>query len=185
MVGGGVDLVAGGPPCQGFSWMGKRRVEDQRNDLIFHFFRLVVGLNPKYFIMENVPGMASGAHSTLLSDLIERFERSGYSMEPPHILNAANYGAPQDRRRLILMGSRADCRPAIHPLPTVSPVRPVKSTLNENSEGLSLGPSVADALAGIPDLDAFEVLLTTDKVKIPPKLRRDLDKASSLYALQH
>ncbi|MEM8779676.1 MAG: DNA cytosine methyltransferase, partial [Cyanobacteria bacterium P01_G01_bin.49] len=57
-----IDVVFGGPPCQGFSLIGKRSLEDARNSLVGHFIRLVLELNPKYFIIENVPGLAMGKH---------------------------------------------------------------------------------------------------------------------------
>src|SRR3954471_11326892 len=60
---GRIDLIAGGPPCQGFSLIGKRLMNDPRNQLVFHFFRLVTALRPRYFLMENVPGMNVGGHS--------------------------------------------------------------------------------------------------------------------------
>ena len=66
---GQIDLVFGGPPCQGFSLMGKRLLDDERNSLIFHFYRLVTELTPRYFVMENVPGMLVGKHQTLLQQL--------------------------------------------------------------------------------------------------------------------
>ncbi|HAG84969.1 MAG TPA: DNA (cytosine-5-)-methyltransferase, partial [Cyanobacteria bacterium UBA12227] len=55
-----IDVVFGGPPCQGFSLIGKRVLDDPRNSLVFHFARLVLELQPKFFVMENVRGMASG-----------------------------------------------------------------------------------------------------------------------------
>ena len=54
---GAIDLVVGGPPCQGFSLIGKRAIKDPRNQLVFDFHRLVVGVEAKYFVVENVPGM--------------------------------------------------------------------------------------------------------------------------------
>lgn len=180
---GHVDLVAGGPPCQGFSWIGKRQVDDARNDLVFHFFRLVDALRPTYFVMENVPGMASGAHKELLDDLIAKFERAGYHVEPPRILNAADYGVPQDRRRLILIGNLSDATPATHPAPLFRPVRPVRSHARFTlATDLHSGPSVWDALGDLPDLDRYKALLDSDKVKLPAKTHDRQERAASTYA---
>src|SRR5438046_2247297 len=66
-----VDVVVGGPPCQGFSLIGQRVLEDARNALVFHFLRLVEELRPKTFVMENVPGMAAGTHTQLLEELVQ------------------------------------------------------------------------------------------------------------------
>lgn len=180
---GRVHLVAGGPPCQGFSWIGKRQVGDTRNDLIFHFFRLVNELRPDHFVMENVPGMQSGAHRALLSDLVERFEAARYVVQPARILNAAHYGVPQDRRRLFLIGSREGLAPAVHPEPSVEPVRKVRSTVSPPLfELLPLGPSVFDAVQDLPDLDRFEELLTSDKSHLSASARAEQEKAASPYA---
>ena len=180
---GHVHLVAGGPPCQGFSWIGKRRVDDTRNDLVFHFFRLVNELRPDHFVMENVPGMQSGGHKALLDDLIDRFKAAGYMVQPPRILNAANHGVPQDRRRLFLMGSLKGIEPATHPVPSVEPVRPVRFTVPPPMfEALPLGPSVSDALADLPDIEGFDELLDSDTVKLDAAARRLQEEAASGYA---
>lgn len=179
---GEVDLVAGGPPCQGFSWMGKRRVDDVRNDLIFHFFRLTNALRPKYFLMENVPGIASGQHGELLDDLIARFRKAGYIVPPPQILNAAHYGVPQDRKRFILLGYREDVAPISHPQPYVRPVRAVRSTLTVVDEALPLGPTVWDAIGDIPDLDMFPSLASSDKVRLSKTTLAASALAASGYA---
>ncbi|MFM7189792.1 MAG: DNA cytosine methyltransferase, partial [Microcystaceae cyanobacterium] len=107
-----VDLIAGGPPCQGFSLMGKRQLDDPRNSLVFQYVRLVAEIQPKYFIFENVPGMATGKHRLFLEELINQFETVGYRItQPVQILDASEYGAPQKRKRLILLVSRSDHKP--------------------------------------------------------------------------
>lgn len=186
---GEIDLVAGGPPCQGFSWIGKRQVDDVRNDLIFHFYRVVRALKPTYFVMENVPGMASGRHRVLLEDLIARFRRSGYSVAAPRILNAADYGVPQDRRRLILIGNRRDAVPAAYPAPTVVPARRVRSAARAEHGArsdvlLPGGPTVWDAIGDLPNLDDFPCLLETDAVKLTAAQRKRMDLAAASYAQQ-
>lgn len=114
-----VDLVAGGPPCQGFSHMGKRQLDDPRNSLVFEYVRLISELKPKYFLFENVPGIATGEHRQFLDELIEEFEAIGYQIEKPvKILDASLFGAPQKRKRLIILGSRQDVIKAQYPKPT-------------------------------------------------------------------
>lgn len=113
---GEIDLIAGGPPCQGFSHMGKRQLDDPRNSLVFQYLRLIKAIKPKYFLFENVPGIASGQHQKFLAELIIAFEKIGYLVQKPiAILNASHYGAPQNRKRLILIGSRLDVNPALYP----------------------------------------------------------------------
>ena len=114
-----IDLVAGGPPCQGFSHIGKRQLNDPRNSLVFEYVRIIKEIQPKYFLFENVPGIASGKHKKFLEELIIEFENIGYYIEKPiSILDASHYGAPQKRKRLIIMGSRSDQNKATYPKPT-------------------------------------------------------------------
>jgi DNA (cytosine-5)-methyltransferase 1 len=103
---GDLDLLAGCPPCQGFSSMrtlnGRRDVEDVRNDLVFDFLRFVEGLAPKAVMMENVPGLLGDKRMKRFS---KRLKELGYVGEP-RILDAAGFGVPQRRRRMILMAAR-------------------------------------------------------------------------------
>ncbi len=168
---GTIDVIFGGPPCQGFSTMGKRLIDDKRNQLVFHFYRLIKELRPKYFVMENVPGMTAGGHSSILTRLIEEFEDVGYQVvRPPCVLNAADFGVPQDRRRLFLLGARSDQPVPNYPTPTVRPVpkrpgdkQPKQVALYAALDAsVSTGPTVGDALNDLPNLDEFEELRTRD-----------------------
>jgi DNA (cytosine-5)-methyltransferase 1 len=163
-----IDVVIGGPPCQGFSLIGHRVLEDARNDLVFHFLRLVDELRPKTFVMENVPGMASGDHHQLLDELIDRFDEADYRVVKPYaILNAANYGVPQDRRRLFVIGARKGIRQPHYPEPGFwkrirngAKESPLDRSLRE--AGKPASPSVSDALEDLPDIESFETLRDTD-----------------------
>ncbi len=102
-----IDVVVGGAPCQGFSLIGKRALDDARNQLVHHYVRVVLELQPKYFVFENVKGLTVGKHRRFLQEIIEAFQEAGYDVEAAYrVLNAADYGVPQDRRRLFLMGAR-------------------------------------------------------------------------------
>lgn len=104
-----IDVVVGGPPCQGFSHMGLRDLKDPRNSLIDHYVRLVFDLRPKAFVMENVPGMLSGATRSILESVIRIAGENAYNVTlPVSILNAADFGVPQHRRRLFVLGIRRD-----------------------------------------------------------------------------
>ncbi|WP_242028869.1 DNA cytosine methyltransferase [Coleofasciculus sp. FACHB-712] len=114
---GEIDLAIGGPPCQGFSLMGKRRLDDERNDLVLHFCRLVIELQPRYFLMENVPGIAQKEHAIYLEQLKSAFKSVEYHItEPVQVLNAADFGVPQNRKRLFLLGTRAGEVPLSYPV---------------------------------------------------------------------
>lgn len=125
-----IDLIAGGPPCQGFSHIGKRQLDDPRNSLVFEYVRIIKEVKPKYFIFENVPGIASGEHKKFLQELIIEFENIGYSIAKPiSILDAALYGAPQKRKRVIIIGSRSEVNKVFYPNPTHSEVNSTQLTL--------------------------------------------------------
>jgi DNA (cytosine-5)-methyltransferase 1 len=162
-----VDVVFGGPPCQGFSLIGQRVLDDPRNSLVFHFLRLVGELRPRIFVMENVPGMATGGHTALLCELVTRFQDLDYKVRQPHrILNAANFGVPQDRRRLFLLGARSDTFLPEYPAAvTIPPTNGSK----RNSSGmldfdLPFCPTAKDALADLPDIGEYESLFETDEL---------------------
>jgi DNA (cytosine-5)-methyltransferase 1 len=158
-----IDVVVGGPPCQGFSLIGYRVLEDPRNELVFHYLRLVTELRPKAFVFENVAGMATGAHHRLLEELFQGFETSGYKVRLPYrILNASHYGVPQDRRRLILLGTRRGLRLPKYPAPRTTP----PDGKGQGSVGLVKDldptPTVWDAIKDLPDIEQFDQLLNYD-----------------------
>jgi len=102
---GELDVLDGSPPCQGFSTAGKRKVIDNRNELPFEFIRLVEGLQPRAFVMENVSGMAKGGMKGLFNEILAKMKATGYHVEV-HKLNAMYYGVPQSRERIIFIGMR-------------------------------------------------------------------------------
>lgn len=102
-----VDLVCGGPPCQGFSNAGLRMIDDPRNLLFKEFVTIVENKQPKVFIMENVEGLLSMNNGRTYESIIECFSNVGYKVRG-HKLNAAEYGVPQKRKRVIIIGVRDD-----------------------------------------------------------------------------
>ncbi len=107
MYAGKVDVVVGGPPCQGFSTIGKRLVKDPRNELVFEFIRFVQLIQPKAFLMENVRGLLSSDGGRTKAAIEEEYRRLGYSTISK-VLCAADYGVPQVRNRIFFMGIRED-----------------------------------------------------------------------------
>ena len=102
-----VDCVFGGAPCQGFSMIGKRVLDDPRNALVRDFVRIVVELDARSFVFENVKGLTVGRHRAFVDELISLFESEGYAVRLPYrVLNAANYGVPQSRERFFLLGAK-------------------------------------------------------------------------------
>jgi len=121
----GIDLLIGGPPCQGFSINAPRRsIEDDRNRLFREYARLVLeGLRPKVILMENVPGMVSLERGRVIREIYELFQQTGYRMRHM-ILCAAHYGMPQERWRLFFVGTILKNRDITFPEPTHhAPVR--------------------------------------------------------------
>lgn len=102
------DLLAGGPPCQSFSILGQRNsFKDPRGALVYEYVRLINELKPKAFVFENVPGLLTLNRGKDWSELLQYFkEETGYSIHS-HLLNAANYGIPQIRQRVIVVGFRS------------------------------------------------------------------------------
>ncbi len=173
-----IDVVFGGPPCQGFSLIGHRVLEDPRNSLVFHFLRLVLELKPKAFVMENVPGMITGRHTRLLDEFVQRFQEGGYRVGIPYLtLNAGHFGVPQDRERLFVFGARHGTKVPTYPEP-ITRLRRYRQgrqsdlPLNGN---LPLCPSVADAIADLPDIEDYDELNDSDQI-------RCVLKGGSVYA---
>lgn len=113
---GELDILVGGPPCQGFSINAPGRfVEDPRNSLFKHYLKFLDEFRPKTFMMENVTGMLSLAKGTLFQRIVNEFDARGYFCEA-RVLFAPHYGVPQERWRLILLGSRIGLGLG-HPIP--------------------------------------------------------------------
>lgn len=109
----GVDVVFGGPPCQGFSVAGKMDPEDPRSKLIFSFCDVVEKLKPKAFVMENVKALGVlSKFEEVRSALISRFQKAGYKVTI-HILNSKDFGVPQSRERVFFIGVRGNAKPIL------------------------------------------------------------------------
>lgn len=102
-----IDVIIAGPPCQGFSLSGPRNFDDERNKLYLAVLEMVKQYQPKAFIIENVPGMATLYDGQIKEEILKRFRSMGYNIDCK-ILCAADYGVPQMRKRLIFMGVRKD-----------------------------------------------------------------------------
>lgn len=135
------DVVIGGPPCQSFSLAGMRNVEDARGQLIWQYMRIIEHVKPEAFVFENVTGLLSAKNSKKekIVDLLKQaFQDIGYSVEM-QIMNAADYGVPQRRKRVIIVGLKGD-KKFTFPLPTHGTEEP----------GLKPYVSVFDALDDLP-----------------------------------
>lgn len=160
-----VDIVFGGAPCQGFSLIGQRALDDPRNSLVKDFLRLVRELDANYFVFENVKGLTVGQHRKFLDELIAEFDHIGYDVRKNwQVLNACHYGVPQDRQRLFLIGAKKGLKVPEYPAPQTSkPGKPGKP--GKPSGNLPYSPNCFDALGDLPDAEQFDRLLTSDEVE--------------------
>ena len=99
--------VIGGPPCQGYSTVGTRDVNDPRNHLYLEYCRVVEVIKPKFFVIENVKGLLTLNNGMFKDDIINRFSKLGYNISFK-VLNASNYGVPQNRQRVFFVGLKED-----------------------------------------------------------------------------
>ena len=128
MQSGDLDILDGSPPCQGFSTMGKRQVDDPRNQLFKEYMRLLTALQPKVFVMENVSGLLKGKMKPLFVEILKSLKACGYTVKA-RLMDAQYYGVPQRRKRVIFIGVRNDLGIApSHPTPQTSPI-PLKTAL--------------------------------------------------------
>lgn len=101
------ELIAGGFPCQGFSLAGPRKLDDSRNILYRYFVKLVEEKQPKVFVAENVKGLLTLGKGAIIEAILSDFASKGYIVKPT-LVNAADYGVPQDRQRVIIVGLHKD-----------------------------------------------------------------------------
>jgi DNA (cytosine-5)-methyltransferase 1 len=142
-----VDVVIGGPPCQGFSMIGKRDINDPRNDMLHQFVRMVNEIRPRYFVMENVAGLTIGKTKNILENVIFNFKKIGYNVLNPYmILDSKYYGVPQSRKRLFIIGYKFG-----HVAPFYPPPK-------------HLAVSVSDAISDLPNIDEFKELELSDSL---------------------
>jgi DNA (cytosine-5)-methyltransferase 1 len=130
---GELDVLDGSPPCQGFSTAGKRQMDDPRNELFREYVRLLKGLQPRVFIMENVSGLVKGKMKLVFAEIMRELKASGYKVKC-RLLNAMWFSVPQSRQRLIWIGVREDL--------TGEPCHP---------EATSRPVTVREAMTGCPD----------------------------------
>lgn len=127
IVGGrSVDIIVGGPPCQGFSLTGPRNFDDERNRLYLSYIRAVELFQPKGFIIENVPGMATLYKGEVKNEILRRFKNLGYNIDCK-VLCAADYGVPQIRKRLVFVAVKNNIGEVSFPEPILKPANYVTS----------------------------------------------------------
>lgn len=143
----GIDALVGGPPCQGFSVGGVRLKDDERNNQLLRFVQLVCDVRPRVFLLENVAGLLEPRFDDVRTATFEALRSAGYELSgTDDSINAADFGVPQSRRRLLILGGLKGGAPRLH-----IPRAPARVT-------------VADAFDGLPELTAYRRLLRSDAV---------------------
>ena len=156
-----VDVVFGGAPCQGFSMIGHRAIDDPRNSLVREFVRLVAELKPSYFVFENVKGLTIGRQVRFLQEVVDAFQNIGYSILLPwRVLDAAFYAVPQHRERLFLIGARKGSPIPRYPEPLTRPADAPRGLFD-----LPAGPTCKDALADLPEPEDYDELWADDAIE--------------------
>lgn len=151
---GEIDVIIGGPPCQGFSLAGKRDPNDIRNELYMYYVHVVSKVRPKVFVMENVrllTSMKTPKGSLFIDDIIDSFSKEGYTIFRNEV-NSADYGVPQSRERVILVGVRNDIKGLfIFPNPTHS--EGIQEDIFSSKKQLTF----RDATSDLPTLEFGEI----------------------------
>ena len=137
ITGGKIDIIVGGPPCQGFSYAGKRVTDDPRNFLYKEFIEIVKKIKPKVVLMENVEGILTSNNGETYKSIQENFEKLGYKLYGKKIY-AAEYGIPQKRKRVVIIGVKKGDPKKLFP-------KPVITDKNKYT-------SVEDAIKGLPTI---------------------------------
>ena len=174
------DIIVGGPPCQGFSLANKNRnkvADDPRNKLFYGFVKFIQWYSPKAFVMENVKGLLSMQKGKVIQTIVEEFSNSGtcgYNVQYK-VLKASNYGVPQNRERVILIGIRKDLG--------VMPMHPAPYTLDHFI-------TVDEAIMDLPQINAGEGTEEMDYVREPQNdyqqfMREFSDKVHNHIAMKH
>lgn len=151
-----IDVIIGGPPCQGFSIAGERKEDDERNHLFKDFARHIERIKPRFFVMENVKGLLSmdtAEGKPVIEAIQEKFNEIGYKTNYK-VLRASDYGAPQHRERVFIIGALNDVR-LTFPAPTHGDGKGQK-TLDKLNTDLKPHLTVKDALSDLPRLKPGE-----------------------------
>jgi DNA (cytosine-5)-methyltransferase 1 len=161
---GPVDCVFGGPSCQGFSVIGRRDPDDSRNALVNEFARVVEVLRPRWFVLENVPGLITPGYSSVLESLYRSLGACEYQIAEPWLLNATGFGVPQERKRVFIVGARKG---------ESLPVKPAH---------VGIAPTVEDAIGDLTFLGRFHRhLYDYDSLHLTKKQKNEVEAKQSDY----
>ena len=147
-------LLAGCPPCQGFSSLGKRDANDEKNELVYEYIRIINELEPSFILMENVPGMSTGVGKEIFKNVVKELEENNHVEYAT--LNAADFGVPQIRKRLVLHGIRNDVYDNLGLDKEKQKILPKSTHSKEKKKGYRKWVTVRKAIFDLPILGAGE-----------------------------
>ena len=147
-------LLAGCPPCQGFSSLGKRDANDEKNELVYEYIRIINELEPSFILMENVPGMSTGVGKEIFKKVVKELGEN-YHVEYA-TLNAADFGVPQIRKRLVLHGIRNDVYDNLGLAKEKQKILPKPTHSKEKKKGYRKWVTVRKVIFDLPMLEAGE-----------------------------
>lgn len=167
----GFHVVAGSLPSSAFSVGGRRDPEDDRRELLDRFVEVVIAVGPQAYALEAVPGILSNANTGFLHRALRKLAGAGYGTPQIWTLEAAEFGVPQTRSRVWVIGTADSVKPPSMPRPEVVPVhrRPAGITVLPRN-GLPVGPTVWDAIGDLPDPGEYAELRTSDRIRKPTDL---------------
>lgn len=176
-----IDLIVGGPPCQGFSTAGTKNKDDPRNTLFEHYCNIVAYLKPKALVIENVPGFKKMYGGQMYKAAVKRLEQLGYTLTD-RIINAVDYGVPQRRTRFVMVGVQKNLGVEFQwPEPTHR--NPEKSACDDLFKpALEKHVSVADALSDIAFLNPGE---EAHQHQVAPLSRFQAERRASSFVFNH
>ncbi|MBL7132140.1 MAG: DNA cytosine methyltransferase [Candidatus Omnitrophica bacterium] len=177
-------VVMGGPPCQGFSLAGWRNPKDKRNQLFKEFVHIVDQIRPEFFVIENVPGILTMRGGKTIKEIMSCFVNLGYHVNKPISLKAEEFGVPQLRRRVFLIGSRKKIS-IDAPKPMFHYVRKRTGLDQSSNSDLPSAITVGEAIKGLPPIKAgegeFEIKADIDASSAYNKLMTGKDSFSDFY----
>jgi len=180
-----IDILAGGPPCQGFSTVGMGNPEDSRNSLFQEYVRILKILSPKYFIFENVTGILAKKNTNTLDAIFQEFFKQGYLLSLK-VLNAADFGIPQQRRRTFIMGVKKPFKLPSFPSPEatslslgmalekLNSLKPENLFNHDIEKSKITDPLLKERMRCIPEGGSVRYKADEEKY-FPPSLRLGLD----------
>ncbi len=177
-----VDIVVGGPPCQGFTSAGSKNWDDPRNSLVKSFVEFVTTTKPTWFVMENVEGFLTSKHGFYLAEVVHQFVRAGYWVKVEKV-NMAYYGIPQYRKRVFTVGNLEGVQFQF-PQPTHLPKKPLPrfplpmNVKEKSFDNFSPLVSVEDAIGNLPAQAEREPIETPEPTT---EFQKYLHRSSLLY----